>query len=755
MFCNIFFTIVFSKYNSYFANAFQAKQTVYCSFKLNIMKVYQSHEIKNIALLGSKGSGKTTLAEAMLYECGVIKRRGTVEANNTVSDYFPVEKEYGYSVFSTVFYAEFLGKKLNVIDCPGADDFVGNAITALNVTDTGVIVIDAQYGVEVGTQNIFRTAESLNKPILFAMNQLDGEKADYDNVIQQMRDTFGNRIVQVQYPLSCGSSFNSMIDVLLMKMYSWSPEGGTPTISDIPESEMEKARELNQKLVEAAAENDETLMEKFFEQGSLTEDEMREGIRKGLITRSIYPVFCVSALRDMGVRRMMEFLGNVVPFVSEMPRPVNTAGEEIAPDAQGPTSIYCFKTTVEPHIGEVSYFKVMSGTVRQGDDLVNVDRGDGRERLAQLFCVCGQLRTPVEELVAGDIGASVKLKDVRTGNTLDAKGCEYRFDFIKYPAPKYQRAIKPVNEADAEKLSEILTRMHEEDPTWQVEQSKELKQTIVSGQGEFHLRTLKWRIENNDKLAIEYLEPRIPYRETITKAARADYRHKKQSGGAGQFGEVHLIVEPYYEDMPAPDVFRFGGQEFRMNVRDTQTIELEWGGKLVVCNCIVGGAIDARFIPAIVKGLMDRMEQGPLTGSYARDVRVCIYDGKMHPVDSNEISFRLAGRNAFSEAFKNAGPKILEPVYDVEVLTPADVMGDVMSDLQGRRAIIMGMESEKGFEKITAKVPLKEMSSYSTALSSITGGRSSFSMKFASYELVPGDVQDKLLKAYEAEQGDE
>ena len=719
------------------------------------MKVYQSHEIKNIALLGSKGSGKTTLAEAMLYECGVIKRRGTVEGKNTVPDYFPVEKEYGYSVFSTVFYAEFLGKKLNVIDCPGADDFVGSAITALNVTDTGVIVIDSQYGVEVGTQNIFRTAENLNKPILFAMNQLDGEKADYDNVINQMHETFGNRIVQVQYPLSCGPSFNAMIDVLLMKMYSWSPEGGTPTISEIPESEMEKARELNQKLVEAAAENDETLMEKFFEQGSLTEDEMREGIRKGLITRSIYPVFCVSALRDMGVRRMMEFLGNVVPFVSEMPKPENTAGEKIAPDANGPTSIYCFKTTVEPHIGEVSYFKVMSGTVHQGDDLINVDRGDGRERLAQLFCVCGQIRTPVEELVAGDIGASVKLKDVRTGNTLNAKGCDYHFDFIKYPAPKYQRAIKPVNESDAEKLSEILTRMHEEDPTWQIEQSKELKQTIVSGQGEFHLRTLKWRIENNDKLAVEFIEPRIPYRETITKASRADYRHKKQSGGAGQFGEVHLIIEPYYDGMPAPESYRFNNQEYKMNVRDTQVIDLEWGGKLVVCNCIVGGAIDARFIPAIIKGLMDRMEQGPLTGSYARDVRVCIYDGKMHPVDSNEISFRLAGRNAFSEAFKNAGPKILEPIYDVEVLTPADVMGDVMSDLQGRRAIIMGMSSEKGFEKITAKVPLKEMSSYSTALSSITGGRSSFSMKFASYELVPSDVQEKLLKAYEAEQTDE
>ena len=718
------------------------------------MKVYESHEIKNIALLGSKGSGKTTLAEAMLYECGIIKRRGTVEANNTVSDYFPVEKEYGYSVFSTVFYAEFLNKKLNVIDCPGSDDFVGSAITALNVTDTGVIVVDSQYGVEVGTQNIFRTAEKLNKPIVFAMNQLDGEKADFDNVMEQMRESFGSRVVQVQYPVSSGPSFNAMIDVLLMKMYSWGPDGGVPTISEIPENEKEKALELNKILIEAAAENDETLMEKFFDQGSLTEDEMREGIRKGLITRSIYPVFCVSALRDMGVRRMMEFLGNVVPFVSEMPQPIDTEGQKIAPDPNGPVSMYCFKTTVEPHIGEVSYFKVMSGTVKEGDDLINVNR-NSRERMAQLFCVCGQIRTKVDKVVAGDICASVKLKDVRTGNTLNEKGCEIRFDFIKYPDPKYQRAIKPLNEADAEKLSEILTRMHEEDPTWTVIQSKELKQTIVSGQGEFHLRTLKWRIENNEKIAIEFAEPRIPYRETITKAARADYRHKKQSGGAGQFGEVHLIIEPYYEGMPAPDSYRFNNQEYKMNVRDTQTLDLEWGGKLVVCNCIVGGAIDARFIPAIVKGLMDRMEQGPLTGSYARDVRVCIYDGKMHPVDSNEISFRLAGRNAFSDAFKNAGPKILEPIYDVEVLTPADKMGEVMSDLQGRRAIIMGMSSEKGFEKISAKVPLKEMASYSTALSSITGGRSSFTMKYASYELVPGDVQDKLLKAYEAQQEEE
>ena len=718
------------------------------------MKVYKTNEIKNIALLGSKGSGKTTLAEAMLYECGVIKRRGSVEAGNTVCDYFPVEKEYGYSVFSTVLNAEFLNKKLNVIDCPGSDDFVGNAITALNVSDTGVILIDCQYGVEVGTQNIFRTTENLHKPVIFALNQLDGEKADYDNVMAQMREDFGNKIVAVQFPTKCGAGFNSMIDVLLMKQYSWGPDGGVPTITDIPEEYMDQAAELHQKLVEAAAENDETLMDKFFDQGSLTEDEMREGIRKGLIDRSIYPVFCVSALKDMGVRRMMEFLGNEVPFVEDMPAPVNTNGEVIKPLSDGPLSLFVFKTSVEPHIGEVSYFKVMSGTLKAGVDLNNMNRGS-KERIAQLFCTSGQIRTNVDELHAGDIGATVKLKDVRTGNTLNEKGCEYVFDFIKYPAPKYQRAIKPENEADSEKLSEILTRMHEEDPTWEVEQSKELKQTIVSGQGEFHLRTLKWRIENNEKLKIQYLEPKIPYRETITKAARADYRHKKQSGGSGQFGEVHLIIEPYTEGMPQPDTYRFNGQEFKMNIRDTQEIPLEWGGKLVVYNCIVGGAIAARFIPAIVKGLMDRMEQGPLTGSYARDVRVCIYDGKMHPVDSNEISFRLAGRNAFSEAFKNANPKILEPVYNVEVLVPSDKMGDVMSDLQGRRAIIMGMSSEKGLEKIQARVPLKEMSSYSTALSSITGGRSSFSMKFASYELVPGDVQEKLLKEYEATQQEE
>ena len=536
-----------------------------------------------------------------------------------------------------------------------------------------------------------------------------------------------------------------------MKMYTWKPEGGEPTITDIPESEMEKAKELHNALLEAAAENDETLMDKYFEQGFLEEEEMRVGIRKGLIQRDLFPIFCVCAGKDMGVRRLMEFLGNISPSVTKVNKPITTDAREIEPDENGPASIYVFKTSVEPHIGEVYYFKVMSGTLNAGDDLQNITRGR-KERLSQIYATAGQVRTPVDTLYAGDIGATVKLKDTRTGNTLNAKDCDYEFGSIKYPDPKFRRAIRPANEAEAEKLSTILTRMHEEDPTWVVEQSKELKQTIIHGQGEFHLRTLKWRLENNDKMMIEFSEPKIPYRETITKAARADYRHKKQSGGAGQFGEVHLIIEPYYEGMPAPETFKFNGQEYKISVRDTQEINLDWGGKIVLINSIVGGAIDARFIPAIMKGLMDRMEQGPLTGSYARDVRVIVYDGKMHPVDSNEISFRLAGRNAFAEAFKNAGPKILEPVYDLEVLVPSDKMGDVMSDLQGRRAIIMGMQSEKGFEKLIAKIPLKELSTYSTTLSSLTGGRASFSMKFASYELVPADVQDKLLKEYEATQ---
>ena len=715
------------------------------------MKVYQTNEIKNIALLGNDGSGKTTLTESLLFEAGIISRRGRITQKNTVSDYFPVEQEYGYSVFSTVYHVEWNNKKLNIIDCPGSDDFVGAALTALEVTDTAVLLINGQYGPEVGTQNHFRYTDKLKKPVIFLINQLDAEKCDFNNSLERLQEIYGQKVVPIQYPLNEGPDFNALIDVLLMKKYSWGPGGGAPTIEDIPESEKAKAMEMHKALVEAAAENDEGLMEKFFETETLSEDELREGIRKGLVTRSIFPVFCVCAGKDMGVRRLMEFLGNVVPFVDEMPKVHNTRGEEVAIDSNGPESLYFFKTGVEPHIGEVQYFKVMSGSVKPGDDLTNADRGS-KERLGQIFCAAGANRMPVDQLMAGDIGCTVKLKDVKTGNTLNGKDCENRFDFIKYPNPKYSRAIKAVKEADTEKMMAALTRMRQEDPTWVVEQSKELRQTIVRGQGEFHLRTLKWRLENIDKIPVEYLEPRIPYRETITKSAQAEYRHKKQSGGAGQFGEVHLIVEPYADGMPDPTTYKVNGTETKINIKSREEIDLEWGGKLVFINTVVGGAIDMRFMPAILKGVMEKMERGPLTGSYARDVRVIVYDGKMHPVDSNELSFMLAARNAFSEAFKNAAPKILEPIYDLEVYVPADLTGDVMSDLQGRRALIMGMDMENGYQKLQAKIPLKELSNYSIALSSLTGGRASFTTKFASYELLPNDLQQQLIAEHTEEE---
>ncbi len=715
------------------------------------MKTYQTNEIKNIAIVGCSGSGKTTLTEAMLYEGGIIKRRGTVEAKNTISDYFPVEQEYGYSVFTTVFQVEQANKKLNLIDCPGSDDFAGGMVCALEVCNLAMVVINGQYGVEVGTQNCFRYIQKMKKPAMFVVNQVDNEKCDYDNVIEQLQSIYGSKVVPVQYPVASGPGFNSIIDVLLMKKLTWTAEGQAPIVEDIPADQIERAKALHTELVEKAAENEEELMNKFFDSDDLSTDDIRMGARLGLSTGSVYPVLCCSAATDVAVGRLLEFLANVAPEVDDMPQPVNADGVTVPYDSSAPTSLFFYKTSVEPHIGEVNYFKVISGTLKPGMDFVNADRGS-KERIAQIYCSAGANRTAVDELKAGDLGCTVKLKDVRIGNTLNDKDANNKFSLVKYPASKYSRAIKPVNESEMEKLMQALNRMHEEDPTWRVEQSKELRQTIVSGQGEFHLRTLKWRLENVEKIQVVYEEPKIPYRETITKAARADYRHKKQSGGAGQFGEVHMIVEPYEEGKPLQEVYRFNGQEFKINAKATEEVTLEWGGKLVFVNSIVGGSIDARFMPAILKGVMERMERGPLTGSYARDVRVIVYDGKMHPVDSNEISFMLAGRNAFSEAFRNAGPKILEPVYDVEVFVPSDKMGDVMSDIQGRRGMIMGMESENGYEKLSAKVPLKEMSSYSTSLSSLTGGRASFIMSPASYELVPTDVQDKLVKEFAAKE---
>ncbi len=716
------------------------------------MKNYTTNQIKNIVLLGNAGSGKTTLAEAMMFEGSVIDRRGEVNLKNTVSDYNAIEQENQGSIFSSILYTEYNNCKINLIDAPGADDFVGGAVSGLQIADTALMVINAQNGIEVGTEIHNRWVERYEKPMVFVVNHLDHDKTNFEKTLEMLKERFKGKVAVVQYPVNAGPGFNSLVDLIQMKLYKYPSDGGKPEIIDIPSNELEKAEELRNELIEKAAENDESLMEIFFEKETLEEDEMRKGISTGILNRGMYPLFCTSARKNMGVGRLLQFIVNVLPTPDKMPAPKDNKGTEVKCDPSGPTTLFVFKSTVESHIGEINFFKVLSGKVSEGMDLTNA-RTSNKERLSQLFAVYGKNRTKVSELVAGDIGATVKLKATKTNDTLTSG--KHQMNPIDFPAPKFRTAIKSSSEGEEEKLGEALNKIHDEDPTLLIEYSKELRQIILSGQGEHHLNIVKWHLDNIYKVDSEFIPPRIPYRETITKIAQADYRHKKQSGGAGQFGEVHMIIEPFLEGSPDPTMYKINGKEQKISVRGKEEHTLPWGGKLIYYNCIVGGSIDTRFLPAILKGIMEKMEEGPLTGSYARDIKVSVYDGKMHPVDSNEISFRLAGRNAFRMAFKNAGPKILEPIYDVEVFVPSDRMGDVMSDLQGRRAIVQGMSSEKGFEKITAKVPLAEMNKYSTSLSSLTNGRAMFSMAFAEYAQVPGDVQEQLLKAYEEEQEEE
>jgi elongation factor G len=718
------------------------------------MKTFQADQIKNIALLGNSGSGKTTLAEAMLFDGGIIERRGTIEGNNTVSDYRPIEHENGNSIFSTVMYTEFQNHKINIFDTPGLDDFSGGVISSLFASDAAVLTINVQNGVEVGTEIHFRHAEKENKPLIIVVNGLDHEKANFEKSLEMLKERLSNNVILVQYPVNEGIGFNSIIDILKMKMLRYSKEGGKAEIVDIPADQAAKAANLHSALVEKAAESDESLMESFFSNDSLTEDEIKKGIAKGILTRGMFPVLCISAKHNIGIDRLLEFITTEAPSISDMPAPVNSKGEEVKPNPTGPASVYVFKSSIEEHIGEINYFRVYSGKITENLDVINTNNGT-KERLAQLYISAGKNRTRVPELHVGDIGAFVKLKNTKTGHTLNVPGNDWKYEGVKFPDPKYRTAIKAQSESDDEKLGEALNKIHLEDPTIVIEYSKELKQIIVHGQGEYHLNIMKWHLDNIYKIPTNYNSPKIPYRETITKTAQADYRHRKQSGGAGQFGEVHMIIEPFEEGSKEATMQKINGKDIKISVRDKEEIDLPWGGKLVYVNSIVGGSIDARFMPAILKGIMEKMEIGPLTGSYARDIRVYVYDGKMHPVDSNEISFRLAGRNAFSQAFKIAGPKILEPVYDVEIFVPSDRMGDVISDLQGRRGMVLGMSSEKRFEVIKAKVPLAEMNKYSTALSSITGGRAMYTMKFAEYAQVPGDVQDAVIKAYAEEEEEE
>ncbi|MBK9292074.1 MAG: elongation factor G [Bacteroidetes bacterium] len=710
------------------------------------MKIFQTEEIRNLALIGAAKSGKTTLSENMLFEGKVINRKGSVDDKNTVSDYRPIETERQISVHLSLLHTLHDGKKINILDAPGFSDYTGDILTACHAADVAVCTVNGQSGVEATTENAWRQAAKAGTPVVFFINQLDHHNANFDETVRQLKDYFGEKVTLAQYPLNPGEGFDTIIDLMLMKMLKFKPGGGEPQVSDIPAGEMAKAEELHRSLVEIAAEGDEALMEKYFENDTLTLDEIREGIRKGLASRGVFPVFCGAAKHGVGVHRLMDFVSKTCPSPSQSKGRSTTDGKTYTCKTSDPSAMFIFKMANEQHLGEISMFKVMGGEISEAQDLINPRTGN-KERISQLFVVNGKNREKVEKVVAGDIAVTIKLKDARTNDSLmDSKAADAPFEPIVYPEPLFSVAIKAVNSNDDEKLGSVLQDMHRTDPTIIANLSRELKQLILQCQGEYHLNTVKWYLDNVFKIDVVISSPKIPYRETITKSAKADYRHKKQSGGAGQFGEVHLMVQPYFEGYKDPNDFPVRGKEEH---------NLPWGGKLVFNNCIVGGSIDARFMPAILKGIMERMEEGPLTGSYARDIVVYVYDGKMHPVDSNEISFKLAGRNAFSIAFKNAGPKIMEPIYDVEVRMPEDMMGSVMTDLQGRRAVIMGMDSDGKYQVIRAKVPLAEMDRYSTSLSSITSGRGSFSMKFAEYAQVPGDVQTKLLKEYEEKQKDE
>lgn len=711
------------------------------------MKNYSPKEIKNIVLVGAPGSGKTTLAEAMAYEGKVIDRRGSVENNNTLSDNTDIEHEYKRSIYATTLFTEFMGRKLNIIDCPGSDDFCGNLFSAFKVGDVGVMLVNAQTGWEVGNEIQGRYASILNKPLIGVINQLDAEKANYEATLESIKADSVVKPVVVQYPVNQGVGFDSFIDVLMMKMYRFTDENGTREELEIPADELERAKAYNQELVETAAEYDDALMELYFDKGTLTQDDIRSGLKLGVANRKVMPIFVTSGKRDIGTKRLMEFIINVVPGPTKAPDFLTVDGEAMPADETAPVALFVFKSQMEHHIGEINYFRVVRGTVTEGMELVNSRTGN-KEKLSQLFAVAGKNRIKVTQLYAGDIGCTVKLKGTRTNDTLAAPSAVVAVEPIVFPEPRYRAAVKAKDQSNEEKLGKLLLDARFEDPTILVEYSKELKQTIIQGQGEHHLNILRARILADSKVEMEFFAPKIPYRETITKVAMADYRHKKQSGGAGQFGEVHIVIEPYYEGIGEPSKYKSGGKEVTVNIKGKEEYDLPWGGKLQYYNSIVGGAIDARFMPAILKGIMEKMDEGPLTGSYARDIRVIVYDGKMHPVDSNELSFKLAARNAFKEAFRNAGPKIMEPIYSVEVLTPSEYMGSVMSDLQNRRAMIMGMDHDKGFDRLQARVPLAELYRYSTTLSSLTSGAATYTMRFECYEQVPADVQDKLLKAY-------
>jgi elongation factor G len=694
------------------------------------LKNYKTDQLRNIALGAHGGAGKTILGEAMLYNMGQISRIGAIEQGTTTSDYDQDEIERQISINTSMLHGEWNDHKLNIIDTPGYPDFFGEVVGAFRAVESVMIVISATGGIEVGTELIWEQAKSLGLPRFLVVNKLDKENLDYEGVISSLQESFGHQVVSAQFPVNFGPGFNSIVDLIRMKLMKHSTDGsGNYTEEAIPDDLREKADDLHLKLIEAVAESDDSLMEKYFEAGELTEEEFRVGLRKAILNHEVYPVFIASASTNVGVRRLNDVVANFAPAPCDVKSIAAFDDKdkemELSCEITSPASALVFKTISEDHVGELSYLKVFSGAVKAGDDMQNSTQGKS-ERIGQMFVLNGRNKSSVDRLIAGDIGAVVKLKSTHTGDTLCDKSNFIKFPKIAFPEPKIRTAILPKAKGDEDKISVGLHTLHEEDPTFVSEFDPELKQTIISGQGEMHLGIILKRLHK--KYHVEVLEepPKIPYRETIKGKAEAQGKYKKQSGGRGQYGDCYLRLEK----KPRGEGFEF-------------------------VDAIVGGVIPGKFIPAVEKGVIERMTKGVLAGYPVVDVKVTCFDGSYHNVDSSEMAFKVAASMGFQKAFLSANPVLMEPIYDVTIKVPEEFMGDVMGDVSSRRGKIMGMDSEGKFQIIRSKIPLAELHKYSTSLRSMTSGRGIHTRAFSHYDDVPGDVAEKIIAEAKKEKEEE
>ncbi len=682
------------------------------------MKQYESKDIRNVALIGHGTTGKTMTAESMLMRTGMINRLGSIEEGNTISDYNGDEINRQISIHTSMLHAEAFDTKFNILDTPGYSDFIGEVKSAIAVADTGVMLVHAVSGIEVGTEVAWNFATEYNKPRIIFINMMDKEHADFDNVLGQLQSRFGRQVFPAQIPVNPGPGFNSVIDLIKMKQLTYDPDNNQCMESDIPEGLRERAEDLHQELVELVAESDDTLLEKFFED-EMTEEDLRAGLHKAIVENTIFPVLCGAAASNVGTWRLLEFIGKYTPPPTEMPPvPAKKGSEnvEVSCDPGAATVAFVFKTVSEMHVGDLSFLRIYRGMLQPGNALQNTTRGN-KERVGQLFVLNGKNRKEVEAVSAGDIVAAVKLKNTHTNDTLTHPDETVILPKIEFPAPVIRSAIQAEAKGDEDKLSTGLATMHEEDPTFRYEVDPELGQTIISGLGELHLENIVGRIKERFSIDVILEEPKIPYRETITRSAEKQGKFKKQSGGRGQYGDAHVRLEP---------LSRGSGFEF--------------------VDAITGGVIPTKFIPSVEKGVRETMEEGVLAGYTIVDVKATAYDGSHHSVDSSDVAFKVAGSMAFKGAFMEAGPILLEPIYDVEITVPEEYMGDVMGDISGRRGKIEGMDSDSHFQIIHAKIPLANLYKYSTTLRSLTAGRGMHRRKFSHYEQVPGDIAQEIIR---------